>query len=316
MNVHSTVIWGGATTVRTMPGDAAEPTVLVTGATGTVGSRVVDRLADRPARVRAAARVPEAARARFGDAVDVVRFDFTKPETWGPAFEGTDALFLVRPPAMGRVGRHLTPAVDAAARVGVDRVVLLSVLGAETVPVLPHRRVEKHLVAADVAATFLRSSFFAQNLGEVHRRDVVERDELFVPAGDGATSFVDARDVAAVAARALTEPGHAGRAYDVTGLEALTYHEVARIFSEVLGREVTYPAPGALAFARRHLARGEAPAFVLAMVGIYTTVRLGLADRVTDDVRRVLGREPRTLRNYVEDDRETFASADHDTPRP
>lgn len=79
---------------------------------------------------------------------------------------------------------------------------------------------------------------------------------------------------------------------------------------------MTYPEPGPLAFAGRHLAHGEDPAFVAAMVGIYTTVRLGLADRVTDDVARVLGRPPRTLRAYVEDERETFAPADRNRTVP
>lgn len=280
--------------------------IFVTGATGTVGSHVVERLRERDVTVRAGVRDVEQARRRFGDDVECVAFDFRKPETWGAAFEDVDAMFLVRPPSMSDVKRHLTPAVDAAARVGVEHVVYLSVLGAEKNPLVPHHRVERHLRGADVTYTFLRASFFMQNLAEEHLEDVRERDEISVPAGDGATSFVDARDVAAVGVAALTEPGHENRAYDVTGPEALTYAEVAAVFSDVLGRCIEYARPGAVEFVRTQYRRGTPLGFALVMLAVYTTARVGLAGRVTDDVEEVLGRPPRTMREFVRDNADTF----------
>lgn len=276
------------------------PTVLVTGATGTVGALVRDALDDRECTVRALVRSPDT------DDPEAVAFDFEKPETWGRAFDGGDRLFLVRPPAITRVGEFLLPAVDAAQRCGVEHVTFLSVLGAEKNPLLPHRRIERHLEVSDLDSTFLRASFFMQNFDEVHARDIREHDELFVPAGVGTTSFVDARDIAAVAAVTLTETGHGNRSYDVTGTEALDYTTAAAVFSEVLDREITYPRPGALAFARRWLSRGEPLGFVAVMTGIYTTARLGLAGRVSDDVQEVLGRNPRSLREYVSDYKDKF----------
>lgn len=283
--------------------------IFVTGATGTVGSHVVSSLADRDVVVRAGVRDVSDDCDRFGPDVECVEFDFYRPETWGAAFEDVDAMFLVRPPSLSRVKRHLTPAVDAAARMGVGHVVYLSVLGAEKNPLVPHHRVEDHLRAADVTYTFLRASFFMQNLAEVHGDDVAERDEIYLPAGDGATSFVDARDVAAVAAVALTEPGHENHAYDVTGPEALTYDDVAAVFSDVLGRDVSYANPGAIPFAREMYRRGLPLSYVVVMVGIYTTARLGLAGRVTEDAERVLDRPPRTMREFVEDEAQSFVPA-------
>jgi uncharacterized protein YbjT (DUF2867 family) len=281
-------------------------TVLVTGATGTVGRHVVPALVDRAATVRAGVRDPEGASASLADAdgVTVVELDFERPETWGPALDGVDAAFLLRPPTVAT--DDVNAFVDALGRVGVDRVAYLSTLGADRNVLVPHHRIEKRLAATDVFATFLRASFFSQNLLEVHRDDLVERDEVFVPAGDGATSFVDARDVAEAAAVVLTEAGHGDRAYDVTGPEAIDYHAVARIFSDVLDRTVTYPDPSLLAFARRRLAQGDPLRYVLLMGGIYPTARLGLADRVSDDLDRLLGRDPRTFRDFVVDHADDF----------
>lgn len=272
-------------------------TLLVTAATGTVGRHAVVELADTDATVRAASRDPDTARERFGDAVEVVKFDFARPETWGGALAGVDGCFLVRPP--GVAVAEMTAFVDAVARVGVERVAYLSTLGAEKNPLIPHYRIERHVADASVSHTFLRASFFSQNLHEVHGRDVVERDEIFVPAGAGATSFVDARDVGAVGAVVLTEPGHERSAYDLAGPAALTYDEVAAVFSDVLDRPITYADPSIPAFVRRMRSRGHPLGYVLLMVGIYTTARLGLAARVTDDVEQLLGRPPRTVRDYV-----------------
>jgi uncharacterized protein YbjT (DUF2867 family) len=278
--------------------------ILVTGATGTVGQHVVAALSDRDTDIRLGVRDPESISEGIADAGAVVEFDFTKPETWGRALTDADGVFLVRPPVVDK--SEIGSFVEAADRVGVARVVYLSALGAEKNVLIPHHWIEKRLVATDMEYTSLRASFFMQNLLEVHREDIVEHGELFVPAGEGKTSFVDARDVGEAAAIALTEPGHANRAYDLTGPEALSYAEVATIFSDVLDRPIRYPNPSLLAFARRMRRRGKPLAFIALMCGIYTTARLGLADRLTDDSRTLLGRRPRGMRSFVEDHADDF----------
>lgn len=288
-------------------------TVLVTGATGTVGQYVVDVLTDRPCTVRAGVRDPRAARSAMPATAEVVAFDFEKPETWGPALADVEALFLVRPPAVS--GSDVAEFAEAAARVGVGHITYLSALGAERNVLIPHHRIETRVAATDADHTLLRASFFMQNLLEVHRADIVHRDEIFVPAGEGATSFVDARDLGEIAAITLTESGHAGRAYDLTGPAALDYHEVAAVFSDVLDRHITYRNPSLPAFAARMRRRGEPLGFVLLLCGIYTTARLGLAGRVTPDSRRLLGREPRGMRTFVSDFADEFRP-DADTGDP
>jgi uncharacterized protein YbjT (DUF2867 family) len=122
-------------------------------------------------------------------------------------------MFLMRPPALGNVRRDLLPAVVAAREAGVEHVVFLSPQGAEHNKVVPHATVETWLRGSGVGWTFVRASFFHQNLSTTHANDVRQHDEIVVPAGRGATAFVDAEDVGAVAAAALLAPdAHAGRA--------------------------------------------------------------------------------------------------------
>ena len=272
--------------------------ILVTGATGTVGSRVVEALARRGLSVRAASRQPAAAPS--GGVVEAVVFDFTDPSTFPGAFAGVETMFLVRPPALGRLA-DLEPAMRAAVEARVRHVVLLSVQGADKIAVLPHARLERWLRSAGVGWTFLRPSFFDQNLIRVHGPTIRRLDELVLPAGRGRTAFVDAVDVAEVAAIVLAEPTlHLRRAYTLTGTEALTYGEVAGIMTAVCGRPIRYEQPGLLRYlVRAWLQLRLPPDMVFTTALVYTTARLGLAAGLTEDAARLLGRPPTSMTQFV-----------------
>lgn len=288
--------------------------ILVTGATGTVGSRVLAALTRRGLPVRAAARRPAAAVGDPGveavgvaELVEPVRFDFLDPSTFPETFRGVQTMFLVRPPALGRLA-DLEPALWFAADAGVRHVVLLSVQGAEKLPVLPHARLERWLAFSTMTWTFLRPSFFDQNLITVHGPAIRRYGELVMPAGRGRTAFVDAVDVAEAAATVLSEPDlHRDRAYTLTGSEALTYGEVAGILTAVCERPIRYAQPGLLRYLRRAGKElGLPQAMVAATAIIYTTARLGLAAGLSDDLPRLLGRPATTMTSFVRREREAF----------
>jgi uncharacterized protein YbjT (DUF2867 family) len=272
--------------------------ILVTGATGTVGRHVAQGLAERGADAVAATRRPEAVADDLP--LPTVRFDFENPSTYD-AFDGVRTVFLVRPPAMALVWASIFPSLDAAERRGVEHVVFLSLLGAEQNPLVPHRWIEWKLRRSGMDETLLRPSFFMQNLVTTHRADLRDRDEIYVPAGHGRTSFVDARDVAAVGVRALTDERHRGAAYALTGDEALSYVEVADRFSEGLGRDIRYANPSILDFVHHMRGQDHPWPFVLVMTGIYLTARFGLAATVTGDLERVLGGPPTSMRAFIRD---------------
>jgi uncharacterized protein YbjT (DUF2867 family) len=230
-----------------------------------------------------------------------VPFDFTAPGTFSAALRGVSHLFLVRPPALTDIRTTIAPFITAARQAGVGQIVFLSLLGVEHNRFVPHHAIEQTIQASSIPWTFLRASFFMQNLSTIHCVALRERSEIDVPAGSGRTSFIDVRDIAEIAAMVLTASGHERQAYPLTGADALTYTEVAQIMTEELGRRIAYPATSALTFARRMRRQGYDWRFVLVMLAIYTTARLGFAATVTPDAARLLGHAPRTMRDFVRD---------------
>jgi uncharacterized protein YbjT (DUF2867 family) len=280
---------------------AVTGTVLVTGATGNVGRPVLAGLRGAGVAVRAAVRPGSAPGA--GPAA-VVPFDWEVPATWPAAFAGVSSVLVVRPPHLSRPKRQMLPALDAALAAGVRHVVLLSLQGAEGNRVVPHAALEAWCRGSGVGWTFVRPSFFMQNLTGTHRLEIRDQDRLVVPAGDGATAFVDTEDVAAVAVAALLDPAtHTGRAWTPTGPAALTYAEVTGVLSRELGRPIAYTRPGLLRYARHARRSGMPWGMVAVTAGIYTVARLGRAGGLTDDVRAVTGREPTDLAAFVRRER-------------
>ena len=283
--------------------------ILVTGATGNVGREVVRALRARNLRARAADRDPSRARAILGEDVEAVRLDYRDPTTFAAA-DGARALFLLRPPAIADVEHTLLPFIDEARRRGVQYIVFLSVAGAGKNRLVPHHAVERHL-APTSGWTVLRPGFFAQNFGDAYRRDIVEDARIYVPAGRGRAAFVDVRDVAELAATILASPqGHERRAYTLTGPEAIDFAGAASCLSEALGRPIRYEPASILGYVRHLRGRGMPWAQVGVQAVLHAGLRFGQAERVDPTLERLLGRRPRTVREYVQDHRATWERRD------
>jgi uncharacterized protein YbjT (DUF2867 family) len=280
--------------------------ILVTGATGNVGGPLAKLLHTQGQPVRAAVSSPGSAPRLPDPAIPWAVLDFEDPQTYAAALAGVDRLFLMRPPHMAGVEKSIKPLIHYAAAAGVRHVVFLSLIGAEKNKVVPHAKIEELLQTGRATYTLLRAGFFMQNLSTTHRRDIVEDDDVFIPAGKGKTAFVDTRDLAAVAALALTEPGHENRAYPLTGSQAIDYYEVAAILTDVLGRRITYSDPSPLRFARRMRQRGGGWGYIGVMSAIYMTTRLGMAATVQPQLGELLRRRPITFRQFAADEVRTW----------
>lgn len=269
--------------------------ILVTGATGNVGSETVRLLADRQQPVRALMR--DASRLQRAG-VDVATGDFDDPGSLDAAMDGVDTVVLVSP----AIPQQEISAIDAAARAGVTHVIKVTSKASADSPVERRRgqtQIEQHLQASGLAWTLLRSNAYLQNL--LALAPIVKQTSGFVmSAGDGQVAMVDARDVAAVAATLATHPsGHAGATYWPTGPALITYTDVANELSSTLGHPVQYrrisPADHRELMIRagvpEHVATSNAQAFGL--------IAEGDAAWRSDDVLTITGRAPRSLRAFI-----------------
>ena len=283
--------------------------LVVTGATGNVGSELTAALMrDRPLPFRIAAHTPSKLHAKYGADAPVVPFDYDDRATWPDALHGITTLFLLFPlPSPRTVNTRMKPLIDAAVAAGCSHIVYISVPGADASPIVPHNQVERHIRETGVRYTILRPSYFMQNLCRrisSHGVDIVRHHELFIPAGAGKTSFIDARDVAAVAVQVFTQPqAHANHIYTLTGPAALNFWAVAAIFSEVFGRPIRYSNPGLPRFWWRMFRRGLGWDTIGFMTIVYTLTRLARNNPISPELGRLLGRDPATMEQFVRDER-------------
>ena len=280
--------------------------ILITGTPGNVGTEVVSSLQTKGIPFRVGARDTDKAQQSLGPTVDITHFDFLKPETYEAAFSGIERLFLVRPPALANVQRDIAPAIQAAIKAGVKQIVFLSLQGVEKNTIVPHHKIERLIVESGIHYTFLRASFFMQNLSTTQAAEIRHHSEIALPVGKAKTSFIDVRDIAAVAICALTETDFGNHIYTLTGKEALDYEKVASKLSVILGRTIRYTDPSLPYFVWHQLATGHALGYTLVVAGLYTLTRLGNAKEITHDVETVLGRPAISFDQFAQDYRECW----------
>lgn len=275
----------------------------VTGASGTVGSEVVRQLRAAEIAFRAVYRASadvEAARAR---GIDAIAADYRRPETLRAAFEGCDAVFLLGANAVDQTRLELN-AVDAATAVGVRHIVKQSVMGAEAEDfslARVHRPVERAIEASGATWTFLRANSFMQNVVTYMAPPIRSEGVFFSASGPARISHVDVRDLAAVAVHALTRRGHEGRAYTLTGPEALTYDEIASELSRAIGRPIAHIDLPPSDLRNGLLAQGLGEQLADRMLDLERYFREDRASRISDDVREVTGHEPGRFAAYAID---------------
>lgn len=190
--------------------------------------------------------------------------------------------------------------------------VFLSVAGAEKNRFVPHQKVEDHLRARGDHHTHLRPGFFAQNLDSAYRRDIVEDDRIYVPAGRRQpVNWIDARDIAEVAAQVLPEP-HQGQSYTLTGPGPVPWSEVTDALSEALGRPNRYEPASVVGYARHLARRGLPRGATMVQSVLHFLLRFGQGAGEDPTLERSLGRPGRTIRQYIADHAEVWA----EVPRP
>lgn len=283
------------------PDSGSNQMILVTGGTGTVGSRLVELLLDRGESVRVLSRDTGAARAKLGERAEIAQGDLGDPGSLRAALSGAGRVFLLTTTRTREAGgqlEHERNAIAAAQEAGVGRVVKQSALGAdERAPMRylrGHRAAEKELEASGLHYTILRPAAFMQGLF-----DSITDGKVYTCAEDGRVAMVDAGDIAAVAAIALTEDGHEGKTYTLTGPEAVSYDEAARTLSDATGRAIEHvrvPPEGVI---EGISAAGLPRWFAEDMAVQFGEFAAGRGSQVSGDVAAVTGRAPRSLDHFA-----------------
>lgn len=267
--------------------------VFVMGASGRVGSSVVTHLLHKRLIIGASRTALPPAQGLSG-----VPFDLADPSTFDTALDKVDTVFLMRPPQMIDA-KAFAPFLERVRQQDIRRMIVLSVLGAESNPILPHHGVEKLVIEMGFEWTMIRPSDFMQNLETVHLSGIRERDEIAVPAGFGKSSFIDVNDIGEAISRIVLSEGHVGKGYALTGPEPLDFSEVADALTAALGRSIHYRSIGAPRFILEKLRSGEPLGLTLVMTALYTVQRLGKAATMTDQLQALIGRPPARLEHYL-----------------
>ncbi len=276
--------------------------ILVTCASGRVGTELVNILSNSGEKVRAAVRNPSTASQKFNSIVETVIFDYDRPETFASALEGIDKVFLMVRPGDNHSDEAAIPLIDEARKKGVHYITDLTAMGVEEEDDFMLRKLEKYIEDSDIPFTHLRPNWFMQNFnsGPMYA-DIMSTGALHLPASDAGLSFIDVRDIAAAGAAVLMDNGHTGKAYTLTGSESIDHFRAMEIISGVSKKKISY-VPISDETARMALTRvGVAKDLIERWSYFYQRVRACCCGVVSDDITSLINRPPITFSKYAAD---------------
>ena len=276
-----------------------QETILVVGASGTIGSELVRLLKAEGHNVR------ETTSRR--DQTTKAYLDVRTGEGIKAAFEGIERAFLLSPAGFADQQKVLSPLIQEAKRRGLKKVVLMTAMGVNANEESPLRKAEVELEKSGLNYNILRPNWFMQNFNTFWLETILKQNKILLPAGQAKTSFIDGRDISAVAAKLLTTEAFANRAFDLTGSEALDHDEVASLIAKASGKPVKYEEITPEAFKAGLVGAGLPEDYANVMLMIISFLREGYAARVEPSVKEILGREPLKFERYANDFKKAWA---------
>lgn len=274
--------------------------ILIIGATGNIGSEIVQQLLAKNIRPRLAVRSREKAMDQWGDKVDYCPFDFSDTNTFLPAFQGVEKCFFIAPHP--NPGPSVKAMLKAAVAQKVAHVVFSSGSTTADIEGKPLFVIEKLVSESGIPWTILRPGWFMQNFATWLGQTIREEGILYLPAADSKTNFIDVRDIAAVAVEVLLNSQvHYGQLYALTGPQALDHFEVVQMLSHHHGKTIKYQPQSQEEYITTMVERGWTKEAANYVADLYKIVKTGKENRVSPAVEKILGRQPISFKQHLEE---------------
>lgn len=269
-------------------------TILVIGASGTVGSDIVKHLKAQGHNVReATSKKPSHA--------GQVYINLLTGEGRAQAFEGVDRAFFLSPSGYTQQSDILIPLIEEAKKHRLQKVVLMTAMGANAVEEAPLHKSEVALKKSGLNYNIIRPNWFLQNFHTFWLNDIMTHGKILLPAGNAKVSFIDARDISASAVKLLLSDEFNNQEFDLSGPEAIDHTEMAKVLSEVTGRKITYQEVSPEEFKKNMLALGVPSDYADMLNFIFTFLKQGYSSSVLDSVKKITGQNPIGVQQYARD---------------
>lgn len=265
--------------------------ILITGATGNIGRAVLKYLQQDERVWRASQKQALESNERY--------FNFEDLEKSKAALQNLDLLFLLRPPQISDTKKYFQPLIQICKEQKVKHIVFLSVQGVEKSSIIPHNKIERMILNSGMNYTFLRPSYFMQNLTTTLKPDI-DRGQIYLPAGNTKFLWIDADDIGKAIAKIIETPSaHVNKTYTLTGTEYFTFKEVSAKLTHVLKRHIVYKSPSLIGFIFTKMRQGVSFGYTLVLIMLHYLARFQSTPPVTDDFKKLTNQEPKKLDDFL-----------------
>jgi uncharacterized protein YbjT (DUF2867 family) len=285
--------------------------VLITGPSGNTGIEIIKHLQQYSAGIKTIVAVRNIPKAKetFKSYKKLVycQFDFELEETYNNIPEETDCIFLLRPPHISDVKKYFFPLIETVKEKKIKEIVFLSVQGADKSKIIPHNKIEKLIVESGIDYIFLRPSYFMQNLTGDLLHDIRKSNRIFIPAGKAKFNWIDTLDIGKAAAHLIINfEEFKNRAYDITGIENLSFSEVKDIINHELNIDLKYISPALLNFYLKKRKQNIEPGKILVMIFLHFLPRFQKEPVISDFYEKISGRKPAKINEFIRREENQF----------